>query len=431
MGGFNGSGTYVRYYNWQNDKANGINITASRFDTEDGGFANGLSTCICKDGQTTTTAQIPFASGIAATGGSLSAMMLGKLGELTTGIYSAGTGSIDFASNGSRTGGFTSTGLNGTVIGATTAAAATVTTLAATSVAASTVNKVTITAPATGSTLTIADGKTLTANNTLALDGTDGTTLTFQGTDTYVGRATTDTLTNKTFDTAGTGNVLKINGVQLSTTPILTVKTQIFTSGGTYTPSTGMLYADVKMQGGGGGGGGVDGSNSQGGGGGGSGSYSWGVFSASTIGASQTVTIGAAGAAGTSGGGTGGTGGATSLGSILTTTGGVGGVGSTGGGTGGVGGVGGAAGTGTGAYVVRGDPGASAQNGAVAGAGSSGAGGNGKLGGGGVGAGPGNSAGIAGVNGGGGSGARSGSGAAGAGAAGGTGVVIITEYCSQ
>ena len=35
-------------------------------------------------------------------------------------------------------------------------------------------------------------------------------------TDTLVGRATTDTLTNKTLDTAGAGNVLKINGTQVS-----------------------------------------------------------------------------------------------------------------------------------------------------------------------------------------------------------------------
>jgi hypothetical protein len=43
----------------------------------------------------------------------------------------------------------------------------------------STINKVTITAPATGSTLTIADGKTLTASNTLTFAGTDGQTFTF------------------------------------------------------------------------------------------------------------------------------------------------------------------------------------------------------------------------------------------------------------
>jgi hypothetical protein len=56
-------------------------------------------------------------------------------------------------------------------------------------------------------------GKTFTFNNSLTLAGTDGTTQTFQASDTIVGRATTDTLTNKTFDTAGTGNSFSINGV--------------------------------------------------------------------------------------------------------------------------------------------------------------------------------------------------------------------------
>ena len=51
---------------------------------------------------------------------------------------------------------------------------------------ATTVNKVTVTAPATGSTLTIADGKTLTANNTLAFSGTDSTTMTYPATSSTV-----------------------------------------------------------------------------------------------------------------------------------------------------------------------------------------------------------------------------------------------------
>lgn len=57
---FNGSGVFTRVYNWVNDAAGGIPITASRVDTEDTGFATGLSNVICKDGQTTVTANLPM-----------------------------------------------------------------------------------------------------------------------------------------------------------------------------------------------------------------------------------------------------------------------------------------------------------------------------------------------------------------------------------
>lgn len=60
MGAFNGTGTFVRSYNWQQDAANGINILASRFDTEDDGFASGLSNCITRDGQGIPTANIAW-----------------------------------------------------------------------------------------------------------------------------------------------------------------------------------------------------------------------------------------------------------------------------------------------------------------------------------------------------------------------------------
>ncbi|MDE2015933.1 MAG: hypothetical protein KGI72_05420 [Patescibacteria group bacterium] len=64
---------------------------------------------------------------------------------------------------------------------------------------ATTVNKVTLTAPATGSTLTIVDGKTLTIDNSLELAGADSTKMTFpSSSDTVVGEAATQTLTNKT-----------------------------------------------------------------------------------------------------------------------------------------------------------------------------------------------------------------------------------------
>lgn len=64
-----------------------------------------------------------------------------------------------------------------------------------------TVNGLTIT-PTTGTltltNVTVLFNNNFTVSNNLTLAGTNGTTITFQGTDTYVGRTTTDTLTNKT-----------------------------------------------------------------------------------------------------------------------------------------------------------------------------------------------------------------------------------------
>jgi len=64
---------------------------------------------------------------------------------------------------------------------------------------ATSINKVALTAPATGSTLTIADGKTLTVNNTITLSGTDSTVMTFPSTSQTIaglGVAQTFTATN-------------------------------------------------------------------------------------------------------------------------------------------------------------------------------------------------------------------------------------------
>jgi len=86
---------------------------------------------------------------------------------------------------------------------------------------ATSVNKVTITAPATGSTLTIADGKTLTASNTLAFAGTDGSTITFGvgGTVAYLGANNAftgaNTFTNatgQTFRQTSTQDGIILNG---------------------------------------------------------------------------------------------------------------------------------------------------------------------------------------------------------------------------
>ncbi|MBI2355862.1 MAG: hypothetical protein HYV13_01480, partial [Candidatus Doudnabacteria bacterium] len=121
---------------------------------------------------------------------------------------------------------------------------------------ATTINKLTITAPATGSTLTIADGKTLTANNTLAFSGTDSTTITFQGTDTYVGRATTDTLTNKTLTSptinGGTHTGLTSLGIRSTGTgafDLTIANTENLTAGRTLTITTGDAARTITLSG--------------------------------------------------------------------------------------------------------------------------------------------------------------------------------------
>jgi len=89
---------------------------------------------------------------------------------------------------------------------------------------ATSINKVAITAPATASTLTIAEGKTLTANATMTLTGTDATQLSLAGNLTTAGAyATTLTTTNTTsvtLPTSGTlvSSVTTGNGVSASNT---------------------------------------------------------------------------------------------------------------------------------------------------------------------------------------------------------------------
>lgn len=101
--------------------------------------------------------------------------------------------------------------LDNTSVGATTASTGVFTT----------VNKVTITAPATGSTLTIADGKTFSALKTLALDGTDSTTMTFPTTSATVARtdaAQTFTGTQTFSGAVATGSVAANNQLTVSKT---------------------------------------------------------------------------------------------------------------------------------------------------------------------------------------------------------------------
>lgn len=228
-----------------------------------------------------------------------------------------------------------------------------------------------------------------------------------------------------TFDSKG-----RAVSASSSTTSFVNKTIRTFTANDTYTPSAGMLYCEIEVIGGGGGGGGANTTNGAVGGGGGAGGYAKKIFSAATIGASQSVTIGAAGSAGAAGG-SGGAGGTTSVGSLISATGGNGGTGATSASSNAIGGDGGVGSSGDiNQAGMPGDPaimtGSAAQN-------TSGNGGGSFFGGGAKGvisAIPANgNSGLA-NSGGGGSGAASG-GSAQTGGAGGSGYVIISEYRSQ
>ena len=97
---------------------------------------------------------------------------------------------------------------------------------------ATSINKVAITAPATSATLTIADGKTLTANNSLTLAGTDATTMTFPSTSATIARTdAAQTFTGtQTFSGAVVGSVQSLSGPGAVN---ITTFTTAFTSTGT------------------------------------------------------------------------------------------------------------------------------------------------------------------------------------------------------
>ena len=59
---FDGNGTFLRLYSWVMDATNSVKIRADRHDDEDNNFADGLSNCITKDGQTAVTQNIPMNS---------------------------------------------------------------------------------------------------------------------------------------------------------------------------------------------------------------------------------------------------------------------------------------------------------------------------------------------------------------------------------
>jgi len=97
---------------------------------------------------------------------------------------------------------------------------------------ATSVNKMAITAPASSSTLAVADGKTFTVNHSLTLAGTDTTTMTFPATSATIARtdAAQAFTGNQTFNGAIIGTVQALSGPGAVN---VTQLTTAFTSTGT------------------------------------------------------------------------------------------------------------------------------------------------------------------------------------------------------
>jgi hypothetical protein len=123
-------------------------------------------------------------------------------------IVNGTTGTLSVARGG--TGATTATGTGSVVL----ATSPTLTTPVLGVATATSVNRVAITAPATSATLTIANGKTLTANHSLTLAGTDSTTMTFPSTNATIARTdAAQTFTgDQTINGAIIGNVQSLTG---------------------------------------------------------------------------------------------------------------------------------------------------------------------------------------------------------------------------
>lgn len=111
---FNGSGTHVRVHDWTTDLANTIPVTASRMDAEHDDISTSLTNTICRDGQSTATARIPFALGVSAAAGSASAAAYAPANDLNTGLYFPALDQWGLAAGGAATLSSTATALTAT-----------------------------------------------------------------------------------------------------------------------------------------------------------------------------------------------------------------------------------------------------------------------------------------------------------------------------
>jgi hypothetical protein len=111
---FNGSGVFVRVHNFATDLSNTIPATASRVDAEFDGVATGLSGTITRDGQSVTTARIPFAAGTSAAAGTTASVAYSQTNDNNTGLYFPATDQWGLVAGGTATLSSTATALTAT-----------------------------------------------------------------------------------------------------------------------------------------------------------------------------------------------------------------------------------------------------------------------------------------------------------------------------
>lgn len=102
---YNGSGSFSREGGstaWVDDRNAGTKITADLHDTHDEDIAEGLTLAICKDGQSTCSARIPFAAGIGVSDGTVSAPGINFSSDTNTGIYRIGADNIGVSLGGAK-----------------------------------------------------------------------------------------------------------------------------------------------------------------------------------------------------------------------------------------------------------------------------------------------------------------------------------------
>jgi hypothetical protein len=171
---FNGSGVFVRVHDWTTDLGNAVPVTASRADAEDDGFATGLSNTICRDGQSTTTARIPFAAGTSSIAGTTASVSYAQTNDNNTGLYFPASDEWGLVAGGTAVLTGTATGVAVTGTFSSSGAVTLSSTLALTGNLAINTDKFTVTAAsgntAVGGTLAVTGAATL--SSTLAAGNT-------------------------------------------------------------------------------------------------------------------------------------------------------------------------------------------------------------------------------------------------------------------